>query len=231
MMRCFVCVAFLAAAGSSASTSIVSVITAGTADVVSLGQGATSQLASFSLSGPDFSFTGTGTEINPVFLCDNPIVPNRITNCATGQHINPSAGDITFGPMTGAISFQDNSENYGPNVVAQVYATLDLTTPTSIAPNTLPSVAVSGPFRGVAVFIDPNFEGGAMLNFFGQGTATAHLIGHHVVEPSGEDFGSFFVLQSIHLDFATPEPGTSTLVGMALACCAITRLGRPRKRG
>jgi len=236
MVRCIVCFALLGVTPLSGVTFIPGTITAGTIDLVSTGQSAATQQATFSLSGPDFTFSGTGTVMNPVFSCDRAGISSSVTLCGPGESIDPAAGDVasSFGPITGTFMFQGSSENYATasGAVVQLSQFLNLTTPTPV-PLSGPlteNVAISGPIRGVAVFIDPNFAPGAIFNFTGQGTATAHLIAHHFFDPQGEEFGNFYVLTSIHVDYSTPEPRTFALAGMALACWGIKSLVRRRKQ-
>src|SRR3954462_6405028 len=113
-----ICLVLLSVAILGGSTLVVDTITAGTVDVVSTGLGSATQQVSFSISGQDFSLTGSGTQMNPYYSCS--AGPSGLhfplTYCPPGSSITLGVGNVLsyWGPIMGTFTFQGSSDNYAP---------------------------------------------------------------------------------------------------------------------
>lgn len=158
---------------------------------------------SFSVSGPGFSFTGSG--INSAYTC-GPII-----TCPLGALIPASGTDLTSEDrgVTGNITIGSASENYialpGLATSAGIMFNFSLTTPASNPPSTL---ILSGPFSAQAFFGDPNFQSGNTFVFNGQGIATFNLV--------LDQFLPQYDLVSASFVFNVAEPGAGAVVAAAL---------------
>jgi hypothetical protein len=237
-MRHTVYLLLLSVVPLSGSTTIAGTITSGTADVVSAGINSPMQLVNFSVSGQDFSLTGSGSQMSAAFTCLSAVTPPfPAVYCPPGSAIDFGLVFSGHGPITGNFTFQGSSDNYSPpyptGFILSVEAQVNLQVPTTLES----SVTLNGPFHGVIDFIDPNFQSETHFLLSGgtattpEGTATVNL----VLEGSN-DVGFYYFLQSVHLDYTTPgppsvpEPCTSAMTGTAFACWSISCLARRRKQ-
>jgi hypothetical protein len=190
---------FLMAAGTTYATTLP--ITSGVADL-------SGGLESFSLSGPGFSYSGSG--VNSEFLC-GPLI-----SCIPGARIPSgnaglsSADRGVFGGISvGSASFGFLELENSPGA-AEIDFQFNMTTPGTNPPS---SLILTGPFTGEAFFEDPRFLSGELFFFQGQGVATINLNLVTLIVPYGVQ--QMYELQNIHFDFGAPEPGTGTLLCVA----------------
>lgn len=208
-------------ASSTHAARITEPITAGTADIVPSSLFSTTGVETFSVSGADFSFSGSGNQLNQFYSC------GPVARCGPGAQVNGQGGDIGTGtgvPISGNITFQGTSFDYAAapqsSTVAWLTGFFNLSTPGPNFPP--PQVTLTAPFHTSANFVDTNFHGDDVFDFDGQGTVTLNL-----VLAGNPEVGPFYALQMMHFDFVNvnvAEPSTGALIAALVAALGINRL-------
>jgi hypothetical protein len=190
-------------------------ITSGTADLT-VNSGSASE--SFSLTGPSFSFAGSG-EVT-TYPC-SPSDP-----CSLGAQVPAALAELSSEDrgVSGTITIGSTSNDYleapGFPGGADIRYAFTLGTP---ATNPLNTLALTGPFTASADFADPNIESGTPFSFTGSGTVTINL--SLLAFPPPSSIPPAYELQSMHFAFTgVPEPGTGAMALAALSVIGILRL-------
>lgn len=218
-MRQAVWMLLIFGAGSSYAAFIREPITAGTADLIPSSPFSTMGSERFSISGPDFSYSGSASQISPNYSCGPILV------CYPGSSIYGLGGDIGTQvgvPITGSITFQGESLDYTALPQSSDIAWLTLPFGGLNTPGSDPNrnITITGPFHAAAVFRNADFHSNDLLQFEGQGWVTLNLTLF-----GNPDVCCRYALQSIHFDFVdVPEPNTAALVAALLLVCAIGRV-------
>jgi hypothetical protein len=188
-------------------------ITGGTTDLTA-GSGAANE--SFSLTGPGFSFSGSGAVSAP---------PCALNPCQLGTQIPWALAELSSEDrgVSGTIIIGSTSNDYfeGPGFPggADIGYVFNFSTPATNPPN---SLTLTGPFTATADFADPNIESGNLFSFTGSGTVTINL--NLLLFPPQFSIPPAYELQSMHFAFSSvPEPGTGVVVLTGISLVGVLR--------
>ena len=197
----------LLAAVSACAGTVTNTITAGTA-ILTPGQ------ESFTLSGPGFSFTGSGP------VSEYPCGP--VVACMAGAAIpsSPAALDSNDRGVSGTITLGARFYDYMETPLSMGDASLtfafDLIAPVTTPPS---SPVLTAPFTAVAEFDDVAFDPHNLYFFYGSGTVTVDLTSE------GTPSGTRYYLQSMQFEFTSvPEPRPALLVFAVIVLSCLCRL-------
>jgi hypothetical protein len=179
---------------------------------------------SFSLNGPGVSFTGQGI-MTPGPCVLSLCTPGGMASVAPRNIGSISSDDRSFG---GTVTLGSDSFDYFALVDFEPSAHLDFSYSLQI-PNvggTPPAtLMVSGPFTASAFFFS-TAQPDLTLSMEGRGTVTLNL-----QWLPDSPFGPGYELRSAHYAFLVPEPGTISMVLMAMAGQCLIGIRRRARRG
>jgi hypothetical protein len=170
---------------------------------------------SFLLNGSGFSFSGFG--INSGYPCLIGCIPGDPipSGLATLSSEDRGAGGaLTVGNTGCGVASGPGFPALAGSV--DIEFSFNLNTPGTNPPS---SLTLTGPFTARAFFFDPNCQAGSFFVFSGQGLVTINLV---LVVPLFA--APTYNLQNMHFDFGVPEPGTATLVCLAVAALSLRGL-------